>query len=72
MQVIFKYPEDMETFEDNFALFHATLLVGAVKKYDISSKDKKRVFNGILKKLKQDMEKEKKLVARAIGFFCGV
>ena len=51
--------EDIKQLEQRVADFHATLLIEKIKKLDLTDKDKDKILNLILDKIKSDIAKEK-------------
>lgn len=51
--------EDIKQLEQRVADFHATLLIEKIKKLDLTDKDKDKILNLILDKIKNDIAKEK-------------
>lgn len=51
--------EDIKQLEQRVADFHATLLIEKIRQLDIAEKDKDKILNLILDKIKNDVAKEK-------------
>lgn len=62
MKVIVNLPqtdEDIKQLEQRVADFHATLLIEKIKQLDLTDKDKDKILNLILDKIKSDLTNKK-------------
>lgn len=62
MKVIVNLPqtdEDIKQLEQRVADFHATLLIEKIKQLDLTDKDKDKILNLILDKIKNDLTNKK-------------
>lgn len=62
MKVIVNLPqtdEDIKQLEQRVADFHATLLIEKIKQLDLTDKDKDKILNLILNKIKNDLTNKK-------------